>query len=223
MALPKWLTFDAYGTLVDFALDRTTVEILGSRLDGIDQHAFLTRYQRIRFEETFGVYRPYRDLLRRSLKRITREFGLEYRAEDADALVAAVPTYGPFPDVPPVLETLGRQCKLAIISNTDNDLIPGNVEKLGVPIDRVFTAQEVQAYKPSLTVFRYMLDQLGVGWSEVVHVAQGFDYDIRPAHELGLQKVWINRRNLPGNPAFGPYVELPDLSGVPEQLGISGS
>ena len=221
MTTPKWLTFDAYGTLVDFALDQTTVDVLESRLDGIDVDAFLKRYQRIRFEETFGTYKPYRDVLRRSLKRIATEFNIVLRDGDGDALIAAVPTYGPFPDVPPVLERLRQHCKLAIISNTENDLFQGNLDKLGVPIDRVLTAEQIGAYKPSLFAFRYMLRELDVSWNEVVHIAQGFDYDIRPAHEIGLNKIWINRRGLRGDPVFRPWDELPDLTGVPEQIGIS--
>jgi 2-haloacid dehalogenase len=220
MTLPKWITFDAYGTLVDFALDSTAIDILGPRADTIDLDAFRERFARIRFEETAEEYRPYRDLLRHSLQRVMAEFDLEYQPSDGDALVAAVPTFGPFPDVPPVLDRLRQHCKIAIISNTDNDLIPGNLEKLGVPFDRVFTSEEIRNYKPSLKVFRYVIEELGIDRSEILHVAQGFDYDIRPAHEMGWKKIWINRRGLTGDPGYEPYEELPDLTGVPGIIGI---
>jgi 2-haloacid dehalogenase len=217
---PKWLTFDAYGTLIDFDLSSAIVTALGDRLDGIDVDEFLEVCERVRFEEVQGEYRPYREILRASLKRSMERYGLEYRDEDGEALIKAVPTFGPFPDVPPVLERLRHDCKLVIISNTQDDLIAGNLEKLGVPIDHVITAEQAGGYKPSLDVFRYTFDKIGADQSEVVHIAQGFNYDIVPAYHLGLRKIWINRRGIPGDQSYGPYEELPDLTGVPKVLGL---
>lgn len=148
--LPNYLTFDCYGTLVDFDLDSVTLEHLGGRLEGVDTPRFLREFEQIRFEEVLGEYRPYRAVLRESLKRAMTQFGLEYRTEDGDALVAAVPTFGPFPDVPPVLEHLRQHCKLVIISNTEDDLIDHNVRNIGVPFDHVITAEQARAYKPAL-------------------------------------------------------------------------
>jgi 2-haloacid dehalogenase len=220
MNAPKWLTFDAYGTLIDFDLDSVILRELGERLEGVDVDEFLQACARDRFEEVLGEYRPYRDVLRSSLKRTMDRYGISYRESDGDALVAAVPTFGPFPDVPPVLERLREHCKLAIISNTEDDLIAGNMARLGAEIDRVITAEQAGAYKPSLDAFRFMLRELGCEEDEIVHIAQGFDYDIVPAAELGWRRIWINRRAIPGDPAYGPYVELPDLTGVPNVLGF---
>ncbi|TVR75878.1 MAG: haloacid dehalogenase type II [Sphaerobacteraceae bacterium] len=220
MAATKWLTFDAYGTLVDFDLPGAIVETLGDRAHALDLDEFLEVCARDRFEEVLGPYRPYREVLRASLKRSMERYGIEYYDSDGDFLIAAVPTFGPFPDVPPVLEQLRQHYKLVIISNTEDDLIAGNIEKLGVPIDHVITAEQARGYKPSLDVFRYTFDQIGAEPSEVVHIAQGFDYDIVPASQLGLRRIWINRRGIPGDQAYGPYDELPDLTGVPRVLGI---
>lgn len=220
MALPRYVTFDCYGTLTDFNLTPATLETLGSRLDGIDTDAFLRRFEVVRYEEVLGEYRPYRQILRDSLRRTLDEFGLEYRESDGQALIDAVPTFGPFPDVPPVLERLRQHCGIVIISNTEDDLIAHNVEKIGVPFDAVITAEQAGAYKPSHAAFEYMRRQLGCEADEILHVAQGFLYDIVPAHELGWRAVWINRRNQPGDPAYGPYDELPDLTGLPELMGL---
>lgn len=220
MAETKWLTFDAYGTLVDFDLSGAIVETLGDRAQGIDLDEFLEVCARDRYEEVLGPYRPYRDILRTSLKKSMEGFGLEYRDSDGDYLIEAVPTFGPFPDVPPILEKLRQHYKLVIISNTEDDLIAGNLEKLGVPIDEVITAEQAQAYKPSLDAFRFMFDRIGAHPSEVVHIAQGFNYDIVPAAQLGLRRIWINRRGIPGDQVYGPYEELPDMNGVPRLLGI---
>jgi 2-haloacid dehalogenase len=147
------------------------------------------------------------------------QFGLAYEAADGDALVDAVSTWGPYPDVPPALERLRTRCQLVIISNSDDDIIAGNVAGIGVPFAHVITAQQVGAYKPSLDVFAFTLRALGCGSGEVLHVAQGFEYDIVPTHQLGWKRVWINRYGKKGDPAYGPYDELPDLSGLPDLVG----
>jgi 2-haloacid dehalogenase len=217
----KWLTFDAYGTLIDFDLSGTIVQTLGDRLNSVDVNEFLEVCHRDRYEEVLGEYRPYRDILRASLKRSMAQFGLDYQESDGDALVKAVPTYGPFPDVPPVLERLRQHFKLVIITNSEDDLFAGNRERLGVPIDHVITAEQAGGYKPSLDVFRYTFEQIGADPSEVVHIAQGFEYDIIPAYHLGLRKIWINRRGIAGDPSYGPYDEVSDLTPVPGILGVS--
>lgn len=218
---PKWITFDCYGTLVDFNLTPATLEALGERLEGIDQDAFFTRFAEVRYEEVLGEYRPYKDVLRESLRQVMQEFGLTYRSSDGDAMVAAVPTFGPFPEVPDALRRLKTRAHLAIITNSDDDLIPHNVTRIGVTFDRVFTSQQAHAYKPSTVVFNYVLEQLGCDSGDILHVAQGFEYDIVPAHALGWNRVWINRHHLAGDQAYGPYVELPDLSQLPSLIGES--
>jgi 2-haloacid dehalogenase len=218
---PRFVTFDCYDTLVEFPIERVTRVILGARADRIDLAAFFADFEALRYRTTtFGPYRPYRDVLRDTLAQAMRQFGLPYRDEDGAALVAAVPTWGPFPDVPPALERLRTRCRLAIISNTDDDIIAGNVARIGVPFDHVVTAEQARAYKPSPVIFDHALQTLGCGPSDVLHVAQGFEYDIMPAHRLGWARVWINRYGKVGDPAFGPYVELPDLAGLPALLGL---
>jgi 2-haloacid dehalogenase len=217
---PRWVTFDCYGTLVDFDLSAATLDLLGRRAARVDLPEFFRVFENIRFHEVLGPYRPYRDVLRHSLERVMRRYGLGYRAADGEALVAAVPRFGPFPDVPPALARLRGHVRLAIVSNTDDDLIAGNLQHIGVPFDRVVTAEQARAYKPSLATFDYLLDQLGCQAGEIVHVAQGFSYDIKPAHALGWQRVWVNRFGQAGDPAYGPYHELPDLTALPVLLGI---
>ena len=220
MALPKFVTFDCYDTLVEFPIDDVTRRTLGPRLEQIGGEAFLREFEAIRFQETLGEYRPYREVLCRSLAEAMQRFGLTYRDEDGAAIVAAVPTWGPFPDVPPALERIRRHCKIAIISNTDDDIVAANVRNIGVPFDRVITAEQARAYKPSPAIFDHALRELGCAPDEILHVAQGFEYDIVAAHHLGWRRVWINRYGKVGDPAYGPYQELPDLSGLPELIGV---
>ncbi len=220
MRLPTYVTFDCYGTLVDFAIERETLQLLGARADALPMDNFLRAFEALRFQAILEPYRPYREVLRQTLGEAMAQFGLAYQDEDGEALVAAVPTFGPFPDVPSALTRLRQRCKLAIISNTDDDLIAGNLERIGVPFDHVITAEQARAYKPSPVIFDHVLRTLGCAKEDVLHVAQGFEYDIMPTHPLGWNRVWINRDGKVGNSAYGPYHELPDLSGLPGLLGL---
>jgi 2-haloacid dehalogenase len=221
MRPPAWITFDCYDTLVEFPIDDVTRQILGSRVARIDLTAFLADFEDRRYQTTtYGPYRPYRNVLRHTLAATMAQYGLSCQDADGDALLAAVPTWGPFPDVPPALERLRARCKLAIITNSDDDLMARNVANIGVPIDLVITAEQARAYKPAPAIFAYALEQLGCAPDELLHVAQGFAYDIVPAHALGWARVWINRYGKAGDPAYGPYQELPDLSGLPGLLGL---
>jgi 2-haloacid dehalogenase len=219
--IPTYVTFDCYDTLVEFDIDNATRDILGARADQIDLEAFLADFEALRYQTTtFEPYQPYRDVLRDTLAQMMGRFGLRYTDEDGEALLAAVRTWGPYPEVPAALERLRTRCKLVIITNSDDDIMASNVRNIGVPFDHVFTAEQAQAYKPSPVIFNYVLKQLGCEPEEILHVAQGFEYDIVPGHELGWNCVWINRYGKTGDPAYGPYQELPDLSGVPGLIGL---
>jgi 2-haloacid dehalogenase len=219
--VPAYVTFDCYDTLVEFDIDNATREILGARADQIDLEAFLADFEALRYQTTtYEPYQPYRDVLCNTLAQMMERYGLRATDEDGEALLAAVRTWGPYPEVPAALERLRTRCKLVIITNSDDDIMASNVRNIGVPIDYVFTAEQARAYKPSPVIFNYVLQQLGCGPEEILHVAQGFEYDIMPGHELGWNCVWINRYGKPGDPAYGPYQELPDLSGVPGLIGL---
>jgi 2-haloacid dehalogenase len=131
---PTYVTFDCYDTLVEFDIDTATRRILGARADQIDLDAFLAEFETLRYRTTtFEPYRPYRDVLRNTLAQMMERYGLHYTADDGDALLAAVRTWGPYPEVPAALERLRTRCKLVIITNSDDDIIASNVRNIGVP------------------------------------------------------------------------------------------
>ncbi|MFI0816610.1 haloacid dehalogenase type II [Streptomyces sp. NPDC021098] len=217
------VTFDAYGTLVDFELVPATLKTLGDRLDldGLDVDKFIDNFRVMRFQAVLEAYRPYDEVLHSSLEKAMRLHGLEFRASDGDALVAAVSGFGPFPEVPDALRALKSRYEIAIISNTNDDLIARNIERIGVDFDHVITAQQAGAYKPSRETFEYAYKTIGVDPSQVIHTAQGWEYDLIPTRDLGLaRRVWINRFGRRGSTAYQPYDELSDLSGLPALLGV---
>jgi 2-haloacid dehalogenase len=216
------VTFDAYATLINFELAPTTLKVLADRLDldGLDVDEFLDDFRVMRFQAVLEAYRPYHEILHSSLRNAMRLHGLEYRESDGDALVEAVPTFGPWPEVPDALRALKKKYEIAIISNTDDNLIARNVENIGVEFDYVITAQQAKAYKPDRQTFEYAFQTMDVDPSQVIHVAQGWEYDHIPTRDLGLRRrVWINRYGRRGSSDYQPYDELPDLSGLPALLG----
>ncbi|TDB82750.1 haloacid dehalogenase type II [Micromonospora sp. KC721] len=216
------VTFDAYATLINFQLGPTTLEVLADRLDldGLDVDEFLDDFRVMRFQAVLEEYRGYDEVLHSSLEKAMRLHGLPYRTSDGDALVAAVPTFGPFPEVPDALRALKSRYEIAIISNTDDDLIKQNVANIGVEFDYVITAQQAKAYKPDRQTFLHAYETMGVEPAQVIHVAQGWEYDLIPTRDLGLRRrVWINRYGRRGSSDYQPYDELPNLSGLPALLG----
>jgi 2-haloacid dehalogenase len=206
---------------VDFRLNAPTVELLKDRIAevGVDTQEFLDTFNVMRYQAVLVDYRPYEEVLRSSLEIAMRRHGLRYRDSDGDAIVALIPTFGPFAEVPEALRRLKERYEIAILSNTQDHLIEKNIELIGVEFDHVITAEQARAYKPSRETFEHAFKTIGVTAAEVIHVAQGWEYDIIPGNDLGLKGlVWINRRSQPGSPAY-QYDELPDLSWLPELLG----
>ena len=147
-------------------------------------------------------------------------FHLPYREADGQAIADAVPTWGPYPEVPAALRALASRYPLVILSNADDNQVMSNVEKLGAPFHAVYTAEQAQAYKPRYQAFEYMFNQLGCGPKDLLHVSASPRYDLMVANDLGVtHKVHVNRGFEPSTPGYG-YYEVNLLSQVPPLLGI---
>jgi 2-haloalkanoic acid dehalogenase type II len=195
-------TFDCYGTLVDWEGGvGTFLYDLSLRQGeaGPDPGRVLReRWEAIQFEILQGEYRPYRQVLAESLEAWMDERGYPWRPEEGEALLRSMRSWQPFPDTRPALErTRAAGMRLAIVSNTDRDIMEHSLRQLEVPFDAVITAQDAGAYKPADAVFEYALDQLGTPPEEILHVAFGFKYDIGPAGRHGMRSAWVNRHAEP--------------------------
>jgi len=217
---PKFITFDCYGTLTAFGMSALTRQLVADRVPEERMEEFLDDFEAFRIDEVLGAYQPYEAVIAEALRRTSRLWGIEFRSADARALYEAVPTWGPHPDVPQALAVLAESFPLVILSNAADEQIMSNVEKLGAPFHAVYTAEQARAYKPRLAAFEYMLDQLGCGPQDILHVSSSLRYDLIPANDLRVaNKVYVNRGYEPSTP-FYRYHEVTDLTGLPPLLGL---
>jgi 2-haloacid dehalogenase len=209
----KALTFDCYGTLIDWesGLLAALRPVLRRHGAACDDERLLGLFAAAEAEAEAGPFVPYRMVLRRTLAHIAASLSCALDPEDEDVLAASLPDWPPFPDTVTALQALKTRYRLAIVSNVDDDLFEGTRRRLGVEFDVVTTAQQVQSYKPAPAHFLVTLERLGLGRGKVLHVAQSLFHDIVPARALGLATVWVNRRAGRGGGATPPADARPDL------------
>jgi 2-haloacid dehalogenase len=209
----RWATFDCYGTLIDWnaGIRGQLVRVFGPE----DAARLLERYHEVEPELQRDGERSYREVLTLALRRLAAEEGAELH--EPDALARSLPEWPAFPEVPAALgELRARGWRAAILSNTDRDLIAASQEQIGVPFDLVIVAEEIRSYKPAHGHWIEFFERSGAERARHVHVAASLFHDVRPARELGLPIVWINRLGEQADPE--PDRELPDLGRLADTL-----
>lgn len=197
----KALTFDVYGTLIDWEsgmiaglkplTDRVSRHL--SRDDILEAHAY--------HESTAQRWTPakrYSDLLASVYKRLAEEWGADVHWEDCTAYGLSVRQWPAFADSRDALAYLKQHFRLFVLTNTDNLSFSGSNARLGVAFDGAFTAEDVGSYKPDDRNFDYMLEALArreIGREDVLHIAESMFHDHVPATRQGLHKCWIYRRH----------------------------
>ncbi|HLI70695.1 MAG TPA: haloacid dehalogenase type II [Ktedonobacteraceae bacterium] len=195
--LPKAITFDCYGTLIDWEneIQRVFGEILASKhRNDIDVRRLQQRWEEIQHTAIQGPYRSYRQILRETMKQAFAEFSLPCADEDAEAFAQSMGTWRPFPDTREAIRDLQKLLKVALITNTDDEIIAQTEHNLGVKFDEIITAEQARAYKPAHQGFLLARERLGLKREEIWHAGFGFTYDIVPASQLGYTTVWVNRQ-----------------------------
>ena len=156
-------------------------------------------------------------MLTLALERLAQDEQIQIPEGEAGALAHSLPDWPPFPEVPAALAELRDSgWMLALLSNTDRDLIEASQRQLGVPVDLAIVAEEVGSYKPAHGHWERFFEATTADRDAHVHVAASLFHDIAPARELGLRTVWINR--LGEQPGPEPDRELTDLANLPETL-----
>ncbi len=195
------LTFDCYGTLIDWesGIHAALQPLLRQgRLD-LPRDAVLetfARHESAQEAETPGMI--YSELLATVHRRLAREWSVPADEAAHRLFGASVPEWPAFPDSAAALRYLKQHYKLVILSNVDRESFAGSNRRLGVEFDAVYTAQDVGSYKPDPANFQYMIDhlaRLGYGPKDVLHTAQSLFHDHAPAKRFGLASAWIDRRH----------------------------
>jgi 2-haloacid dehalogenase len=195
------LTFDCYGTLIDWESGMLAAlrPSFAQRRPDLTDEALLEAHGRIEAEmEAANPKMLYSEILRRTYLDLATESGITADEEAAARYAAALRDWPAFDDTPASLQYLKRHYKLVILSNVDRASFRFSLPKLGVEFDAVLTAEEIGSYKPDRRNFHYMIEKLGemgVPKERILHTAQSLFHDHVPAKELGLATAWINRRH----------------------------
>ncbi len=213
--MARWATFDCYGTLIDW--NAGIRGVLEDYFGAERAPELLARYHRLEPEVQAEAFRSYAEVLSLTLERLAAENDLAIPEGEAGALARSLPDWPAFREVPAALAELRRRgWSLAILSNSDRDLIAASQRQLGVPVDVAVVAEEIQSYKPAHAHWERFFELTTADRARHVHVAASLFHDVAPARELGLKVVWINRLGEAADPE--PDRELPDLFGLPDAL-----
>ena len=208
----NYLTFDCYGTLIDW---RNGIELhLGEvlRKNGLALGVSVYPvYVKLEAEEE-GQYKSYRDILKDTAIKVAEHFSISITPEDARGFAASVPSWMPFGDTVESLREIGKRgYKRVILSNIDRALLKGTIDQNGLEVDGWVTAEDVGSYKPSLGHWNRFFEEYKATKDETLHVAQSIYHDILPAGSLGLASAWINRYSDASPQGINPTYVLPDL------------
>lgn len=209
------VTFDCYGTLVDWERGiadafRAAAAAVGVALDVA---ALRAAYHEIEPAVQAEGFRRYRDVLGETARRVAARLGWPLPEARAGFLADTLPSWPPFADTGAALARLaGAGLRLGILSNVDDDLLAGTRHHLPAVFDAglVITAEQVRSYKPGRAHFEEARRRIGgAGW---LHAAQSLFHDAVPARALGIPMAWINRQaERPAEPP-GVTAEFPTLA-----------
>jgi 2-haloacid dehalogenase len=217
------LTFDCYGTLIDWEagiLAALRPRLASHGIDGPDD-ALLEAFARHEAEVEAGPYQRYRDVLGSVLTAMLGHRDAEPSPEEVAAFGGSVVDWPAFADSPAALARLHDRFRLGVITNCDDDLFAASEAKLGLKFDWVVTAQQAKRYKPNPRGFELLFERVGIPPSRILHVAQSLYHDHVPAKRLGLATAWVDRRgDRPGFGATPPADATPDLT-VPDMATLA--
>ncbi len=214
------VTFDCYGTLIDWEGGITKAFQSEAALDGLsfDRESIIAAYHT---EEPVveSEYRTYREVLMETAQRVASRLGWNIEPDRARFLAASLPEWKPFADTNAALERLARRFSLGILSNTDDDLLALTRRHFTVDFDLIVTAQQVRSYKPGHAHF--LEAESRAGELRLLHAAQSYFHDVVPARALNLPVVWVNRKSerVPEG-GVGPTAEVANLAALADLLDV---
>ena len=221
------ITFDCYGTLVDWESGILGVlrPLLADHGKRVIDGEILELYAELEPAIQAVEYRRYRFVLEEVMRAVGQRFGFSVSIDEARSLAASLKRWTPFPDTVASLCALKRRYRLGIISNIDDDLFSDTARQLHVAFDWVVTAEQARAYKPSPAIFELALEKMGLPPEKVLHAGQSVFHDVIPARQMGISTVLVARRG-PGatrRVSAAADLEVPDLKTLAEMALGKGS
>ena len=189
----RYLTFDCYGTLVDWRRGIT---------ESLEAAGVATRLRPSRLLEAYvaaekqqeRVYQKYRNVLSKSVTALSGEVGIKIGRKAADEFASSVPNWPAFPDSRSFLKRMGEAGYTRyILSNVDTDILEETIRRSRLEVDGYVTAEEVRSYKPERRHWLRFIEKTGAERKDVLHVAQSVFHDILPTERLGIASAWVNR------------------------------
>jgi len=219
MARYDVITFDCYGTLIDWESGISGAFLRAATAEGVtlNRDDVLRAYANLERNVEAEGYRSYREILRETATQVAHALGWPLATEHAGFLGESLPSWQPFPDTNPALERLvAIGCRLGILSNIDDDLLAATRMHFTVDFDIVVTAQQVRSYKPGHAHFLTARERIGdARW---LHAAESNFHDIVPTNALGIDNAWINRQRQRELPGGTPPFAFDDLTGLADAI-----
>ena len=219
--MPRYdiITFDCYGTLIDWESGIADAFLRAAANHGmtLTRDDVLQAYANVERRVEAEGYRSYREILRDTATRVANTLGWPLVSEHAGFLGDSLPSWQPFADTNPALERLvAAGCRLGILSNIDDDLLAETRKHFTVTFDVVVTAQQVRSYKPGLAHFLTARELIGSArW---LHAAESNFHDVVPTNALGIDNAWINRQHQQQLPGGKPKFEFDDLAALADAI-----
>ena len=226
------LTFDCYGTLIDWeaGIAGALRPVVAAHGISVSDAELMDLYSEIERAGKSGEYRRYREVLRATVRGIGSRLRFVPSPSEVECLAGSLGNWQPFPDTVDALLRFQSRYRLCIISNVDDDLFAGTARTLGVDFDYIVTAEQAGSYKPSHNNFAMAVNRMGIPKERVLHVAESVKLDIEAAKSFGMDTVWVNRHagleregSASGNPSDGDSgadLEVPDLKTLAETMGL---
>ncbi len=198
MPLPKnltWVTFDVYGTLIDWESGVYDAFVREAERDGfqmVDRAALIALFHEVSQEIEAGSYELYAEVLRRTAIEIAARIGWDLEPSRSGFLPDSIPRWLPFKETNAQLQKLAKRCSLGLIANIDDKLLGQTRRHIPIDFDLVVTAQQVRSYKPEAAHFVEFARRIGgkKGW---VHVAASHYHDVAPCVKQRIPVIWVNR------------------------------
>jgi 2-haloalkanoic acid dehalogenase type II len=212
------LTFDCYGTLVDWlgGVRAALAELPG--LAGCDLERVVRDRDELDREEVLAPYAPYGEKLGRTLRGAALRQGRELGDDEVRRFVESMPSWPPFPDAAPSLRRLRARHRLLVLSNVETRVLEATLARLGAPVEGFVTAEQVRSYKPARAHWDEALRRTKAPRERVMHVAQSLFHDVRPALELGWRVAWVDRQDEPLPSGVRPQLVVKDLRELADRL-----